>query len=514
MAETVPISLALLKSKDMSGQLINQLRASQSQEMVFAVVGYAGSGTSFVVHQLKAILDKNNYSVHEVKARTVLDKYAKASGHGIPGDGTPIARTTTYQKIGDELRKKSGEFGAVAAYMIREITKIREQAGTDKKNIYILDSLKHPDEVDVLRHVYGNSFCLVGVGCRPDIRDLRLQTKFNVQAEDPDLKKFTERDAEDSNNKYGQQVNDTFHRADYFVDNTSNREIGEQFTLPDELKRLFDIVLTGEIHRPRSEERGMYHAHAAAMRSSCLSRQVGASILDSNGDIISVGSNEVPKAGGGAYDESHEYDDRCFKRRECSNTIYQQKIITEVFEELQKHNLLASNVAKESFDDALRLTRVKSLIEFSRSVHAEMDALLGLARSGTKLPDESVLFSTTYPCHSCARHIVAAGIKKVVYLEPYAKSMAMDLHNDSIADNKSPKESEGKVKFIPYQGVSPRLYKAVYMKTGELKDKKTGKILNPQSMRRDTTTIWTKTYRQFEEEVVHFIDEIESNKSA
>ena len=112
---------------------------------------------------------------------------------------------------------------------------------------------------------------------------------------------FVQRDAEDSENKFGQQVNDTFHRADYFVDNTPNREGEDEFTLPDEIKRIFDIVFTGEIHRPRSEERGMYpHAQAAAMRPSCLSRQVGASILDSNGDLISVGTNEVPKYGGGA----------------------------------------------------------------------------------------------------------------------------------------------------------------------------------------------------------------------
>ena len=59
-----------------------------------------------------------------------------------------------------------------------------------------------------------------------------------------------------------------------------------------------------------------------------------------------------------------------------------------------------------------RKTRIKALVEFSRSVHAEMDALISLARSGTKLPAGSNLFTTTYPCHSCARHIVSAGIER------------------------------------------------------------------------------------------------------
>lgn len=521
MAESAKQTVVALKEKapesTKSRELINKLRENRSQEVVFAVVGYAGSGTSFVARKLKAYLEKTGYQPFEVKARTVLDEYAKTSSSEIPSETlAAIGRTVAYQKIGDDLRQKSNEFGSVAAYMIREIRKIRDKSGSNTKNVYILDSLKHPHEVDLLRHVYGNGFCLIGVGCRPDIRTARLQTKFNIEdSTDSSLVQFVQRDAEDSENKFGQQVNDTFHRADYFVDNTPNRESVEQFTLPDELKRVFDIVFTGKIHRPRSEERGMYHAQAAAMRSSCLSRQVGASIMDSNGDVISVGANEVPKCGGGSYDESLENDDRCFRvRKACSNTVQQEFIVEDVFKQLMKHGLLNDVATKEKLDEALKPTRVKSLIEFSRSVHAEMDALIGLVRSGTRLPDGAVLFSTTYPCHNCARHIVAAGIKKVVYLEPYAKSMAIDLHNDSIADNKPEKESEGKVRFAPYQGVSPRLYKAVYMKTGELKDKKTGEILPEQDMQRDTTAIWTKTFEEFEKDVIQFIDEIESKEAA
>ncbi|MGA7178321.1 MAG: anti-phage dCTP deaminase [Thiobacillaceae bacterium] len=428
------------------------------------------------------------------------------------GGISPIKRTIEYQRIGDDLRFKSSEYGAVAAYMIREIKKLRGPQGDVAKNVYILDSLKHPHEVDLLRHVYGNGFCLIGVGCRPDIRTARLQTKLNIDDPgDGELRRLVQRDAEDSENKFGQQVNDTFHRADYFVDNTPSREVVKQFTLPDELKRLFDIVFTGKIHRPRSDERGMYHAQAAAMRSSCLSRQVGAAIMDSNGDLISVGANEVPKFGGGSYDESAG-DDRCFKvRGKCSNTVQQELIIDEIFERLKESKLLGDETTVEKIGEALKPTRVKSLIEFSRSVHAEMDALLGLVRSGTKLPDDAVLFSTTYPCHNCARHIVASGIKRVVYLEPYAKSMAIDLHEDSIADNKPEEDSKDKVRFVPYQGVSPRLYKAVYLKTGELKHKKTGDILPESEMRRDTTAIWSKTYKEFEDDVIQFIEkQIES----
>ena len=41
----------------------------------------------------------------------------------------------------------------------------------------------------------------------------------------------------------------------------------------------------------------MFAAKAAALRTLDLSRQVGAAIFSADGEIISMGSNEVPKAG-------------------------------------------------------------------------------------------------------------------------------------------------------------------------------------------------------------------------
>jgi len=55
---------------------------------------------------------------------------------------------------------------------------------------------------------------------------------------------------------------------------------------------------------PEKDEQGLYYADAAATSSACLSRQVGAAIMDGGGNILAVGKNDVPKAGGGLYDNS------------------------------------------------------------------------------------------------------------------------------------------------------------------------------------------------------------------
>src|SRR5690606_15092251 len=67
---------------------------------------------------------------------------------------------------------------------------------------------------------------------------------------------------------------------------------------------------------------------------------------------------------------------------------------------------LSKKIAESAYND----TRLKGLIEFSRAIHAEMDAIVSLAMKGNGSTQGSSLFTYTFPCHNCARHIVAAGI--------------------------------------------------------------------------------------------------------
>ena len=126
------------------------------------------------------------------------------------------------------------------------------------------------------------------------------------------------RDA-NATDKNGQHVADTFHLADFFIDNTEPRFIEEgtagdeklrkpnpDWIAPDELGRLSDILTRARIQRPRPNEKAMFHAFGAQMRSSCLSRQVGAALMDERGDIVATGTNEVPRAGGGVYGDVFE----------------------------------------------------------------------------------------------------------------------------------------------------------------------------------------------------------------
>ncbi|HAO1483054.1 tRNA-specific adenosine deaminase [Escherichia coli] len=150
-------------------------------------------------------------------------------------------------------------------------------------------------------------------------------------------------------------------------------------------------------------------------------------------------------------------------------------------------------------------------MEYSRSIHAEMDVITSMARKQNGDTKDKILFTTTYPCHNCARHIVAAGIKKVVYIEPFDKSLALDLHNDAITKN----EESSKVIFCDFEGVSPRRYHKFFRPTDERKDDKTGTANKFNARYKNHIDVqYLDDYRKYETVVAKkFINEIAKPES-
>jgi deoxycytidylate deaminase len=112
-------------------------------------------------------------------------------------------------------------------------------------------------------------------------------------------------------------------------------------------------------------------------------------------------------------------------------------------------------------DGPLASAQLMDVTEYGRVVHAEMCAICDAARLGRSVKS-ATLFCTTFPCHNCTKHILAAGIKRVVYIEPYPKSKAKELHQNEIEIEK---ESPGLVSFMPFIGISPHRYRDIFQKT-------------------------------------------------
>jgi len=149
---------------------------------------------------------------------------------------------------------------------------------------YVLDSIRHPAEVQLLRHIYQDAFVLIGVVCESDTRTERLREKY-PEAGSVQVDEFMKRD-EKAPEPHGQKVSDAFHLADFFIDNTPSRKNADggpnrAWEVADKLSRLVKIIRQGDdVVRPEANETAMWHAYGASMRSACMSRQVGAALLD------------------------------------------------------------------------------------------------------------------------------------------------------------------------------------------------------------------------------------------
>ena len=259
----------------------------------------------------------------------------------------------------------------------------------------------------------------------------------------------------------GQKVGKTFPLADFFMTSESRPELERN------LKRLTQLTFGNPYISPTRDEQAMFFAKAAALRSLDLSRQVGAAIVSEDGDLLTTGCNEVPKFGGGLYWAEDRFVERDYERGLDSNVAVKREIIKDIFDRLKDKRLLTKKSMLKSSavlsDEALfengaylKDSQVFDVIEFGGAVHAEMAAISQAARAGVRLQDGR-LFCTTFPCHICARHIVASGIREVVFIEPYEKSRAQELFGDSISVEPT-EPSPNSTNFRAFVGVAPRRY--------------------------------------------------------
>jgi cytidine deaminase len=285
-------------------------------------------------------------------------------------------------------------------------------------------------------------------------------------------------DADEEGNDYGQRLRETFHLGDAFIEGLSKGEMDRQ------LSRFVQAFFGRTDITPSKAEYGMYAAKSASFRSADLSRQVGAAIFSNDGELITQGCNEVPKAMGGTYWDSESPDFRDVRLGYDPNDILKRDILRDLFDRLGRSGLLSDKAkalgsldemvntltkkrkprTKEK-DGPLASAQLMDVTEYGRVVHAEMCALCDAARLGRSVKN-ATLYCTTFPCHNCTKHILAAGIKRVVYIEPYPKSKAKDLHQNEIEIEK---ETPGRVSFMPFIGISPHRYRDIFQKATKRK---------------------------------------------
>lgn len=465
-------------------------------EIVIALCGPLGTPLHRVSEILIDLLSRSHDYEHATEIR--LSEFIRTLGK--PNDPQSINELI---EAGNAMRQEHGN-SVLAQLAIRQIATVREQARRPTpdqsqlsldgvplpedvvvpspvvRHCHIINSIKNRDELELLRSVYGQLLHVISVYSPIELRIQELGKKLGEKSE---LHKLIDRDSgEEIAN--GQSVRDIFPQADFFL----RINDGTDDQIKSTLARYLDLLLCAKVITPTADERAMYEAHSAARNSACLSRQVGAAITDAAGETLSVGWNDVPRAFGGLYeafgrlDESSYVDHRCWNKDggKCFNDEEKSEIANRLTSALISENIVPAAKKDEVLARLRKSSEVRGLIEFSRAVHAEMHAILNAGHSAGARVKGGKLYVTTYPCHSCARHIIAAGITEVRFIEPYRKSLATRLHADAITESESDKS---KVRIVPFDGVAPARFLDLFSEGPRgRKDPATGKMLKFRSV--------------------------------
>lgn len=468
-------------------------------ELVLGFVGALGVDFAGFHAKSKTILEKEfGYASELIKLSELLDELGSEMLLTTELFAEPEhKRIRSHMDAGDELRNlqvpNARELlvsAGVARIAAKRPTDSDEESSPMPGKAWLISSLKNPAEVEALRRIYGPGFYLIGLFATRKDRKQALQKQMQAR----EAQALISRD-EASGKVHGQQTRDTFELADAWVQSE------------DELRRVLNLMFGNTFETPTDDENGMALAYTAALRSSDLSRQVGVAVLSEKGEVLGTGYNEVPAPGGGQY--SPPTSDRP-TARDCdvghdSNArerlAIQQEIVDGILEHLGEAGTSNQQRIKRELQEILSTTGLREITEYGRSVHAEMSALMSAVRVGAAVRG-ATLYCTTFPCHSCAKHIVAAGIDRVVFVEPYPKSKAISLHADAITiegENFEEGKSEelrlqymtasleqSRTRFEPFLGVGPRRYFDLFsmkLGTGDEKVRKdrNGKVLEFRS---------------------------------
>ncbi len=451
-------------------------------ELYFGLVGPAGTDLNAVVEALSGSLRARNYRVRTISLSDLLRE--QDSELSRVWDYFEEERIRAAMTAGNQLCEKLGSNDAVMRLGLLKVRHLRkEEVGEQKKPVprtaFIFKSLKRPEEYDLLREIYGDSFFLISVYEPKHQRVTNLAQKIaktHQAAMNYDHRKkaelLIEDDEDEEETPFGQRVGDLFHKSDFFVEQNDR--------LVFNIERFIKLLFGSPYITPSRDEYGIFMAHAIALRSADLSRQVGAVIVTPDGELISEGCNEVPLHGGGSIwpDDVGQmtFDNRDFRIGYDSSSISKYEIFSEIFEVLKELDWLSTEIKETPIEEVknhafhsyskspdkykkgfLKGSKLSRILEYGRVVHAEMHAICSAARLGRSLKG-AVLYSTTFPCHMCARHILASGISRVVYIEPYPKSMTGELYTPMVQIDGDPCAIANALRFDPFNGVAPKQY--------------------------------------------------------
>ncbi|WP_144374027.1 anti-phage dCTP deaminase [Vogesella urethralis] len=338
-----------------------------------------------------------------------------------------------YQAAGNSIRRRGAiEVGYREKSFIPDsifhlpetINKIIKALRRINGNIFIaIDAIRNPYEAGFFKDRY-SAFYLVSVNAPDEDRKAYLQNvhKFSVERFDEIERRESGKTKISHADFVSQNVKKCIEMADIHIFNPRN-ELDNNNVLKAQLAWYFSLMLHPGLVTPRTIERVMQLAYTAKSNSGCISRQVGAVITDEEDSVKAIGWNDVAKGQVSCSLRSlkglmDDFDEIKYSRYERNS---------EEFRSIAKRKYIAITQAdKDSgrnhaycFKDIKNETDSKYNQVHTRSLHAEENAFLQIAKYGGSGIKGGKLYTTASPCELCAKKAYQLGIKEIIYIDPY-----------------------------------------------------------------------------------------------
>jgi deoxycytidylate deaminase len=351
-------------------------------------------------------------------------------------------------------------------YRIRYVDKnfnlVKRNKEIENKPIYfVLECFRNPYEVDFFRSRY-SEFYLISLFADNLVREKRTKN-FSKDRDDRD--KGIEKEPFELHKL---DVNSCVLQSDITINNNgiTKNELFKKFF------RCICLIRNPGCVPPNDDELFMHLAYSLSLKSTCISRKVGAVIIGPKGYIYGAGWNDVSEGqiGCGLRTKNdylkiksipklpHKFSTKIFDEN-ISNYNGEYICYKDIMSKTEITQKMKNPHIKEKNDSqSLMPVNIKRL-EYCRALHAEENALLQLAKIGGNSIIDGTIYTTTYPCELCAKKIYQTGIRTIYYTEPYPETISEEVFLE---------DGSQKIEAIQFEGVKShgfyKLFKPLYDK--------------------------------------------------
>ncbi len=292
---------------------------------------------------------------------------------------------------------------------------------SQKCHSFVIDTLKNPYEIEYLKHQY-SKFYLIGilrdVEKRKDKLLERLDYESSIKIDEREKAKIYKKNPIEFELRItSQDIDECIRKADMFIYNQESKSLSYE-QLRFGVIKLITLSKRPGCVTPTQDERCMQLAMTISLVSGCISRKVGAVVIDKDRRVIGVGWNDPPRG-----------QIPCAFRT-CDDLV--KNATPDVFSEFERSPKFVNHIkslnkgpepfcfrTEKPFLDIKEGKENQKEAEYTRALHAEENALFqATSNSSTSLID-STLYTTASTCTLCAKKAYQLGVKRIVFIDEY-----------------------------------------------------------------------------------------------